>query len=79
MSVEVISNSVRSTHAIALLMAAIMHDFRHPGVNNGFLVRDINPLAVVYNDCSVLENFHSSEGFRLLADPKFNIFKVSEP
>lgn len=32
LSVEAIANKVRSTHGLALLMAAIMHDFRHPGV-----------------------------------------------
>ncbi|CAN0192613.1 unnamed protein product, partial [Hapterophycus canaliculatus] len=32
LSVEAIANTVRSTHGLALLMAAIMHDYRHPGV-----------------------------------------------
>lgn len=57
-------------------MAAIMHDYRHPGVNNGYLVRDLDPLAVTYNDVSVLENFHAAEGFKMMLDPRFDIFKV---
>lgn len=77
MSVDAISQAVRSTHGLALLMAAILHDYRHPGVNNGFLVRELNPLAVTYNDSSVLENFHAAEGFKLMLDPKFNVFKVN--
>ena len=76
LSVEVISNSVRSTHGLALLMAAIMHDYRHPGVNNGYLVRDLDPLALTYNDASVLENFHAAEGFKMMLDQNFDIFKV---
>lgn len=61
---------------MALLMAAIMHDYRHPGVNNSYLIRHLDPLAVMYNDSSVLENFHASEGFKLMMDSKFDIFKV---
>lgn len=57
-------------------MSAIMHDYRHPGVNNGYLVRDLDPLAVTYNDASVLENFHAAEGFKMMLDPKFDVFKV---
>lgn len=76
MSVDIVSRMVRSTHGLALLMAAIMHDYRHPGVNNGFLVRELNPLAVTYNDASVLENFHAAEGFKLMLDRKFDIFEV---
>ena len=78
LSVEIIASSVRSVHGVALLMAAIMHDYRHPGVNNGYLVRDLLPIAVTYNDSSVLENFHAAEGFKLLMDPRFDFFKVSE-
>ncbi|CAM9577773.1 unnamed protein product [Laminaria digitata] len=79
LSVDVISNSVRSTHGLALLMAAIMHDYRHPGVNNGYLVRDLDPLALTYNDASVLENFHAAEGFKMMLDQNFDIFKGWKP
>lgn len=77
LSVDVISSTVRSNHGVALLMAAIMHDYRHPGVNNGYLVRDLDPLAVTYNDASVLENFHAAEGFKMMLHQKFDVFKVS--
>lgn len=66
-------------HSMALLMAAIMHDYRHPGVNNSYLIRHLDPLAIIYNDSSVLENFHASEGFKLMMDPMFDIFKVGKP
>ncbi|CAM9137263.1 unnamed protein product [Ectocarpus sp. 6 AP-2014] len=79
LSVDSIANTVRSTHGLALLMAAIMHDYRHPGVNNGYLVRDLDPLAVVYNDASVLENFHAAEGFKMMLDPTFDILKGWKP
>lgn len=37
----------------ALLMSAAVHDLRHPGVNNNFLVTTGHPLATRYNDKSV--------------------------
>ncbi|ORY53833.1 HD-domain/PDEase-like protein [Rhizoclosmatium globosum] len=43
---------------LASFIAAIIHDFMHPGVNNAFLVNSTDPLAIRYNDTSVLENFH---------------------
>ena len=43
-----------------------MHDFRHPGVSNSFLTRTCDPLALRYNDESVLENFHVAEAFALM-------------
>ena len=45
-------------------------------MNNGYLVRDLDPLAVTYNDVSVLENFHAAEGFKMMLDPAFDILKV---
>jgi len=35
---------------LALLTAACVHDFEHPGVNNVFLVKMQSPLAVRHND-----------------------------
>lgn len=36
-----------------LIFSAAVHDLRHPGVNNNFLVTTSHPLAVRYNDKSV--------------------------
>jgi hypothetical protein len=33
----------------AAVLAAAIHDFRHPGLNNGFLVASEHPLALRYN------------------------------
>ncbi|KAI7906595.1 uncharacterized protein BX663DRAFT_198481 [Cokeromyces recurvatus] len=51
---------------LALLIASIGHDVGHPGVNNHFMVTTANPLAIFYNDKSVLENYHSMAFFSLL-------------
>ncbi|CAF1346234.1 unnamed protein product [Rotaria sordida] len=58
----------------ALLFAAIIHDFEHPGLNNNYLVRTKSDLALIYNDFSVLENHHSSSIFKLLRDKNLNIW-----
>lgn len=55
-----------------LAIAAIIHDFRHPGVSNDFLVKTSHVLALRYNDESVLENFHAAEAFALLSQDRYN-------
>jgi cAMP-specific phosphodiesterase 4 len=59
--------------AAAALIAAAGHDYRHPGVNNTFLVRTSNELALRYNDMAVLENFHAAETFELMSKPQFDV------
>ena len=58
---------------LAILTAACVHDFEHPGVNNIFLSKIQDPVAVRYNDQSVLENHHIAAAFEvLLGDPTNN-------
>jgi len=70
-----LANLMDHWDAFAVLTAAIIHDFRHPGVNNTFLIKTSDPIALRYNDESVLENFHAAEGFALMAHPsnKYNL------
>jgi len=51
---------------LALYCSAAMHDYQHPGRNNQFLVAINSPLALLYNDRSVLENHHASASWKLL-------------
>ncbi|CDR94469.1 3'5'-cyclic nucleotide phosphodiesterase, putative [Babesia bigemina] len=44
----------------AYLIAAIGHDAGHPGKTNAFLRSTESPLALIYNDASILENYHAS-------------------
>lgn len=55
-----------STEALILLVSAIGHDVGHPGVNNAFLVASSHQLAHLYNDKSVLENYHCAAYSQLL-------------
>eukprot|EP00899_Mesostigma_viride_P013622 jgi/Mesvir1/22260/Mv18211-RA.3 len=57
---------LRPIDKLAALCAALIHDFKHPGVNNDFLSRTREELATVYNDQSPLENYHLAEAFHLL-------------
>ncbi len=52
-----------------------MHDFEHRGVNNDFLVRTADPLAILYNDRSPMENHHLAAAFQLLSCDEFNFLK----
>ncbi|OQR82711.1 3'5'-cyclic nucleotide phosphodiesterase [Achlya hypogyna] len=60
-------------HVFALLIASLTHDIGHPGTDNGFETAVCSPLAIMYNDISVLEQHHAAETFRILGDPKCNI------
>ncbi|KAG2181375.1 hypothetical protein INT43_008958 [Umbelopsis isabellina] len=57
---------IRPCDIFALLMASIGHDVGHPGVNNMFLINIGTPLALLYNDRSVLESFHTMALFHIL-------------
>jgi hypothetical protein len=59
---------------ISSIVGAAIHDLDHPGVNNYYLVNTKSPLAVFYNDKSVLENYHVACAFNLLRDEKYDIF-----
>lgn len=61
-----LARQLRPLDELAGLVAALMHDMEHPGVNNTFLEATRNELAIVYNDVSVLENHHVAAAFKLL-------------
>ncbi|KAF7263544.1 hypothetical protein GWI33_001860 [Rhynchophorus ferrugineus] len=47
------------------LIAAAAHDLDHPGKSSAFLSNSNNPLAILYNDVTVLESHHAALTFKL--------------
>lgn len=50
------------------LITAVIHDVGHDGVNNMFHVKAQSPVALRYNDRSVLENMHCALAFELMKE-----------
>jgi hypothetical protein len=65
---------------LSMFISAIIHDYGHPGLNNNYLIKTKDDLAIKYNDISVLENYHVSAAFKImLKKPENNIFdEISE-
>lgn len=34
---------------LSSLFSALIHDFKHPGFNNGFLINSKSDIAIIYN------------------------------
>ena len=63
----------------ALFLSCICHDYKHPGLNNNYLMETNDSIAIRYNDVSILENMHISETFKLIhSEPNCNIFEDFE-
>jgi len=69
-----LSNKLTAVEKLAILMAAAIHDYDHPGYSNNFLVKTRDPLAILYNDFSPLENHHLAASFEILYSEECNIF-----
>lgn len=57
----------------ASLIGSIIHDYEHTGTTNNFHVQSRSNLAMLYNDRSVLENYHLSASFALMQKDEHNI------
>lgn len=64
--------------SVAVVIAALGHDAGHPGRNNQFYVNTFQRMAFLYNDRSVLENYHSALVFKSLEPVSCNIFEELE-
>jgi calcium/calmodulin-dependent 3',5'-cyclic nucleotide phosphodiesterase len=58
---------------MAMLFAAAIHDTEHTGTTNDFHVLTRSPLAILYNDQSVLENHHLAVTWNILKQPECNV------
>lgn len=62
----VLARLVTPRYLLGACIVGIGHDVGHPGVNNAFLITTKSPLALLYNDRSVLENLHCAALSRIL-------------
>lgn len=69
-----IRDSLTNLEFYAALVAAAIHDFRHPGKSNNYLIKAKHDLAVQYNDRSILESMHVAETFFIMRNPLCDIF-----
>ncbi|SBS96415.1 3',5'-cyclic nucleotide phosphodiesterase, putative, partial [Plasmodium malariae] len=72
------ANILRDNEMAAFLVAALGHDIGHFGRTNIFLKNCSNFLSVIYNDKSILENYHCSFLFHILLKEENNIFKKED-
>ena len=69
-----------SLSIFALLVAAMIHDAGHDGLNNLYHQNAMTGRALLFNDQSVQENFHCMTIFTSMAnDPSINILATLDP
>jgi hypothetical protein len=71
-----LKKKMKLTHmdVFALLIAALCHDYKHPGTNNLYQINTRSKYAMRYNDTSVLEMYHIAQSFKELQHDDYNIF-----
>uniref|UniRef100_A0A914DMC9 Phosphodiesterase n=1 Tax=Acrobeloides nanus TaxID=290746 RepID=A0A914DMC9_9BILA len=69
-----LASSLSDLEMLAVIFGAMIHDYGHTGHTNNFHVQSGSEFALLYNDRSVLENFHVSACFRLMKDEDKNVF-----
>ncbi|KAJ3304808.1 cGMP-inhibited 3',5'-cyclic phosphodiesterase B [Kappamyces sp. JEL0829] len=72
---EKIRGTFSDMELLSIYIAASIHDYDHPGVNNNFLIATRDKKALLYNDKSVLENHHCSAAFQVLIKPENNFLE----
>ncbi|KAJ1548902.1 hypothetical protein HK405_013226, partial [Cladochytrium tenue] len=70
---EALIGRLSDLQILAAYLAAIMHDYDHPGYNNQHMIATGSPKALLYNDRSVLENYHVSSAWHVLTKDDCNI------
>jgi hypothetical protein len=67
---------LKDTDIFALALGALCHDLDHPGLNNPYQINSRSRLAIIYNDQSVLENYHIALAFEMFSHPNTDVLEV---
>ncbi|RKO91779.1 hypothetical protein BDK51DRAFT_33667, partial [Blyttiomyces helicus] len=65
-----VSKIMGDIDVMSVYIAAMIHDYDHPGYNNNFLVNTYDSKAILYNDKSILENHHLAAAFQVMNKPE---------
>jgi len=78
MAIGPIEDSCRQLKLVTLasLLAAVVHDYEHEGVNNDFLVKTLSNRSTVYHDKSPNENHHVASAFRVIQSQECNFLEA---
>lgn len=68
-----------SLDVLSALLASLIHDYAHGGLNSNFMVKSHSDLALTYNDRNVLESMHLSLAFKEMRKPANNILACLAP
>ena len=61
----------------SLYISCMVHDYKHPGYTNQFLININSPTSIKSNDIDVLEAYHISQTFKLIrSNEKYDIFSL---
>jgi hypothetical protein len=61
----------------SIYISCMIHDYKHPGYNNLFLININSPVSIRHNDTNVLEAYHISQTYKLIkSNEKYNIFSL---
>jgi hypothetical protein len=60
---------------MSLYIAAVIHDYEHPGFNNPYQIATQSEISLKYNDQSVLEMFHIYRALQVLEQKEFDILE----
>lgn len=74
-----IARLIRPIDRLAAILAAAIHDYDHPGLNNQFLVATRHEWAIKYSDQSVLESHHVASAWAVLLQDKYNFISALKP
>ena len=65
------SDFPRLLKLLTCYISAIIHDYDHRGLTNDFLIKTSDPLAIVHNDVSPMENHHLAAAFMLMNEEQY--------
>ena len=70
-----LAERISSLEMLGVIVSTLCHDVGHGALTNRFLVNARDPLAILYNDMSVLEMMHASVTYTVLQEEGRNILK----